>query len=328
MTEREGLSNKINEILLANGCLNDEVSSMIYLVLDEYEITKRTTEIVVPDGTANANIINEFAISKAISGHSPKTVKQYTLALRRFDRMMQMKLVDVKAADIRKYMALRIARDGVNGPGLVNERMYLSAFFSWAVNNEYMLRNPIKQTESIRMQKKQKKAFSPLECEMIRGACTTLREKALVEMLFSTACRVSELVEIKTEEIDGKRVMVHGKGNKYAAVYLDSKARYILETYINNRTDNNPYLFIGRKAGTHLSARSVETIVRKIGERAGVENVHPHRFRRTTATHARNRGMGLEMVSKMLRHESIETTMRYLDISEADLSRDHEKYVG
>ena len=328
MTDRDKLTNSINEILMAHGCLTDEVGSRIYLELDKYEITERSTEVMNIDQTANANIISEFALSKAVSGRSPKTVKQYTLALKRFDRMMQMKLVDVKAADVRKYMALRIARDGVNGPGLVNERTYLSSFFAWAVNNEYMLRNPIRQTEGIKLPKKHKKAFSPLDCEKLRGACTTLREKALVEMLFSTACRVSELAGIKTEEIDGNRVIVHGKGNKYAPVYLDPKAMYIVEAYIGSRTDDNPYLFPGRAAGTHASPRTLERIVSTIGERAGVSDVHPHRFRRTTATQARKRGMGLDMVSKMLRHENVETTMKYLDLTEADLSYEHAKYVG
>lgn len=328
MTDREKLADTINNILLSNGCLTDELGSRIYLELDKYEITERSTEVMNIDGTANVNIIADFALAKAVSGRSPKSIKQYTLALKRFDRMMQMKLVDVKAADIRKYMAIRISMDGVNGPGLANERSYLSAFFEWAVNNEYMLRNPIRQTEGIKLPKKHKKAFSPMECEKIRGACMTLKEKALIEMLFSTACRVSELAEIKTEEIDGNRIIVHGKGNKYSPVYMDPKAMYIVEAYINNRTDNNPFLFPGRAAGTHVSSRTIENMVSRIGERAGVDHVHPHRFRRTTATQARKRGMGLDMVSKMLRHENVETTMKYLDLTEADLSYEHAKYVG
>ena len=327
MTDRERLTNSINEILLANGCLNDGIKSRIYLALEEYEITRRVTEIVLADPLANANVIEEFALSKAVSGRSPKTVKQYVLALKRYDRIMQKKLVETTAADIRKYMAYRIAKDGVHGPGLVNERDYLSAFFEWAVHQEIMVRNPVKQTEKIKLAKVPKRAFTDLECEKIRKACRTARETAAVEVLFSTACRVSELCSIVTSEIDGKRIMICGKGKKYAPVYLDPRAQLAVETYIRERTDNNPYLFPGRAENSPISSRAIEAMLKRIGSAAGVSNVHAHRFRRTAATQALRRGMSIEMVSKYLRHENLATTMIYLDLSESELAQQHARFV-
>lgn len=325
MTDREKLWNSINGVLLEHGCLTDEVKSRIYLALDEYEVTRRTTEIVLADETANENVIRDFALAKAVAGRSQKTIKQYVLALKRFDNVMKKKLIEATADDIRKYMAYRIT-NGLHGAGLVNERDYLSAFYEWAVNEELVVRNPVKQTESIKLAKIPKKAFTEMECEKIRNACRTPREKALIETLFSTACRVSEAASILTSEIDGNRILICGKGKKYATVYIESKAMLAISMYINSRKDDNPYLFPGRKG--HLSARAIEKIVSDIGERAGVPNVHAHRFRRTAATLALRRGMSIEMVSKYLRHENIQTTMLYLDLTERDLAYQHERFVG
>lgn len=327
MTDRERLTNSIYNILLANGCLTDEIRSRIYLALEEYEITHRSTAVVLADPMANANIIEEFALAKAVAGRSPKSVKQYVLALKRYDRIMQKKLLDTTAADIRKYMAYRITKDGLQGRGLVNERDYLSTFFEWAVYQELMTRNPVKQTEKIKLAKIPKKAFTDLECERIRKACRTAREAAMIEVLFSTACRVSEMCGILTSSIDDRRILICGKGKKYGTIYLDSRAQLAVDAYIESRDDDNPYLFPGRNENKPLSTRAAEHIIKEIGKRSGVDNVHAHRFRRTAATQALRRGMSIEMVSKYLRHENLATTMVYLDLSEAELAQQHEKYV-
>ena len=327
MTDREKLINQISGILLAHDCLTDEVQSEIFLALDLYEIRKRSTEIVPADPMDNEAMIRDFAAAKAVAGRSPKSVRQYVLALRRFTRTMPIRLVDTTAADIRKYTAIRLTRDGLQGRGLVNERDYLSAFFEWAVKAEIMARNPVKQVEGIKLAKIPKKAYTDLECEKIRKACETPRETAMVEVLFSTACRVSEMCGILTSSIDDRRILICGKGKKYGTIYLDSRAQLAVDAYIESRDDDNPYLFPGRKAVQAITPRAVERILKEIGKRAGVSNVHAHRFRRTAATMALRRGMPLEMVSKMLRHENLQTTMRYLDLTEEELFYQHQKYV-
>lgn len=327
MTDREKLMTNIKNILLANGCLSDEVEGRIYLALDEYDVTKRVTEIVPADPMDNEAMIRDFAAAKAVAGRSPKSVRQYVLALRRFTRTMPIRLVDTTAADIRKYTAIRLTRDGLQGRGLVNERDYLSTFFEWAVKAEIMVRNPVKQVEAIKLAKVPKKAYTDLECEKLRKACRNLQETAIVETLFSTACRVSELCSILTSSIDNRRILICGKGKKYGTVYLDSKAQLAIDAYIESRDDNSPFLFPGRSEGKPLSSRTVERILKDIGERAGVSNVHAHRFRRTAATMALRRGMSLEMVSKMLRHNNLQTTMKYLDLTEEELFYQHQKYV-
>ena len=327
MTERDKLLNQISGILLSHDCLTDEIQSEIFLALDLYEVTKRSTEIVQADEQSNENLIREFAAAKAVAGRSPKTIRQYVLALKRFTRTVPVRLVDVKAADIRKYTAIRLTRDGLHGQGLINERDYLSSFFEWAVKAEIMVRNPVKQVEAIKLAKVPKKAYTDLECEKLRKACRNLQETAIVETLFSTACRVSELCGILTSSIDNRRILICGKGKKYGTVYLDSKAQLAIDACIESRDDNSPFLFPGRSEGKPLSSRTVERILKDIGKRAGVSNVHAHRFRRTAATMALRRGMPLEMVSKMLRHENLQTTMRYLDLTEEELFYQHQKFV-
>lgn len=327
MTDREQLTNSIYDILIDNGCLTDEIKQRIYIAMDGYEIQSRVTEIVPVDQTDNANVIRQFAIAKAVSGRSPKTIQQYTWALEKFCKRMNKKLIEANANDIRLYSAKRMMQDGISSVTMTNERMYLSSFFDWAVNEELMTRNPVRQTEQLKAVRIPKKAFTELECEKIRSACVTYKEKALVELLFSTACRISEVSNIRTCDIDGKRIMVNGKGNKYAQVYLDSRAQLAIENYINSRTDDNAYLFPGR-SGKGTVKGTLERAIKAIGDRAGVTHVHAHRFRRTAATQALKRGMPIEMVSKYLRHEKIQTTMLYLDISNDELMYQHQKYVG
>lgn len=327
MTDRDDLTNDLFDILLMHGYINEDIKARIVIALDKYEIRQRTTDIVPADEKANANVIRQFAISKAVAGRSKKTIKQYTLAIERFARETGVNVTEATAKSIRHYLAIRMTRDNLSAVSLGNERLYLSSFFDWAVKEELMIRNPALQVETIKAPKIQKKAFTDLECERLRNACITFRDKALVEMLFSTACRISEIAAIKTCDIDGKRIMVCGKGNKYAQVYLDSKAQLAIENFVNARTDNNSYLFPGRGEG-HATKTTLERAIKAIGERAGVDNVHAHRFRRTAATQALKRGMPIEMVSKFLRHEKISTTMLYLDLADDELSYQHQKYVG
>lgn len=328
MTDRERLANDIYDILLVHGCMNDEVRQRIVIAMDQYEIQKRTTDIVVADPNDNANVIRRFMVAKKVSGRSDKTIAQYVGALRKFITVTGKQLLDVTPDDFRAYLAHRMIEGRVKSVTLSNERCFISAFYDWAVASELILRNPIKQVDPVKVAKVPKKAFTEMELEKIRAACRNLREKALVETFLSTACRVSEVAGIRTVDIDGSRIMVCGKGNKIAQVYLSSKAQYAVEAYIESRTDNNPYLFPGRRKNQPCTDASIQRILKTIGSRAGVENVHPHRFRRTAATFALRRGMSLEMVSRMLRHERLQTTMIYLDLDERELMYQHQKYVG
>lgn len=327
-TERERLANELFDILLAQGCLTDEIKQRFVIALDAYEVQQRTTDVAPVNPTDNAALIKRFMVAKAVAGRSQKTIKQYVDGLNKFIRMVNKQLLDVTPDDVRAYLAHRMIDDGIYGATLANERSYVSTFYDWAVGAELLNRNPVRMTDPIKLNKAPKKAFSELELEQLRGACKTLKEKALIEALLSTACRVAELASIRTCDIDGCRIMVQGKGGKYGQVYINSKAAYAIEQYINGRTDNNPFLFPGRTESKPCTNASIQKTLKQIGDRAGVTNVHPHRFRRTAATLALRHGMSIEMVSKMLRHERLQTTMVYLDIDDRELMYQHQKYVG
>ena len=326
MTERDNLANDIYNILMMHNVLNDDIKQRIVITLGQYEVQRRTTDIVPADPDDNENMIRKFMVAKAVAGRSKRTIEQYVRALRKFIGITGVKLLEATSDDFRGYLAHRMIDDGIRGITLTNERCYISTFYDWAVSTELIIRNPIRMVDQIKVPKKPKLAFSELEIEKLRAACRTLKEKAVFETLLSTACRVSELLSIRTCDIDGNRIMVCGKGNKYAQVYLNSKALFAIEAYINSRTDENPYLFPGRKG--EASAACIQKILKQIGDRACVGNVHPHRFRRTAATMALRHGMSIEMVSKMLRHERLQTTMIYLDLDDRELQYQHAKYVG
>ena len=329
----------------------DEVQNTIIIVLSDYKVEKETTELAVYEGDINENLIQKFAIVKRVSGRTDRTIGFYVNTLRFVFRKIQKSCLETTTDDIRLYLAIRETQDNVSKVTLNNELRALSTFYKWLQDDEYIVRNPIVKIEKMKEPKRKKPAFTEMDIEKIRMSCKTKRETAIVEILLSTGCRVTELVNIKIEEIDRDKVIVHGKGNKDRMVYLNAKAVMAIDLYLAERKDDNPYLFpkgiekMILHGGTrknmptwyqepnfidgygHTDKCTIETIIRKIGKRAGVEKVHPHRFRRTCATMALRRGMPIEQVSKMLGHENISTTQIYLDLSEKELEYAHRKYV-
>lgn len=334
-----------------------DLKMRIEMVLQPYEVTKAHTELTVYQGDINERILKKFLAAKIAAGCSTRTVEYYGQSIKQTLETIGKPYTDVTADDIRLYLAIRIHKDGVKKTTADNERRNLSSFYTWLQKEEILLKNPMNKVESIRTTKKKKKAYSLLDLEKIRLGCRNAREKAIVEFLASTWCRVSELLQVKISDIQGEAVEVHGKGDKYRTVYLNARAMLAVNQYMKERSDNNPYLFPGCayssidtqfkdmiqqyglqrhewykvpeliSNGGVPDASIIESVVRQIGKRAGVDNVHPHRFRRTGATMALRQGMPILQVSKMLGHNSLETTQIYLDISDEELQQAHNKYV-
>ena len=322
------------------------------IVLSKYDIKKAETEIVPYEGDVNETILKRFLMAKTARGLSKRTLLYYRNSIKMTLEKIGKPYTEITADDIRLYLALRINKDGISKTCANNERRNLSAFFTWLQKEEILLKNPMAKVEPIKETKKKKKAYTTMELEKIRYACKDEMDRALIEVLISTWCRISEIAEMKISDIDGNKVIVHGKGDKYRTVYLTAKAQLAVKAYLEKRTDDNPLLF---PKGVHVEkikksgikredlcswwtnpeligdgprdTGSLETRVRKIGKTAGVENVHPHRFRRTGATMALRAGMPLMEVSQILGHESVGTTQIYLDIDNQQLESSHEKYV-
>ena len=352
---REELITRIINILSKYNIPIQDLRLDLDIALADFEITSRCTELMVMDESANEAILRRFLAAKLASGRTERTLEYYKNTMRAFFGKVDKNYDQITSDDIRLYIALRIKKDGVSKVTVNNERRNVSAFYQWLQKEEILLRNPMAKVEGIKLQKVKKKAFEEIEMERIRDACRTNRERAIIEVLSSTWCRVSELAQIKLSEINGDEILVHGKGEKDRIVYLNAKAKLALEKYLDEREDINPYLFarakyagdvekfskqIKRKAECewyrkadlvaddgHIDKGTIESIVRSIGKRAGVQNVHPHRFRRTGATYALAQGMPLITVSKLLGHADIGVTQVYLDISDKDLEEAHRKYV-
>ena len=336
-----------------NGEQLQEAKMKIDMLCHDYKIEKASTDLVPYQGDVNEKVLFRFLESKLAMGGSKRTIKYYKDTIRYALQTIGKPYDQVTAEDIRYYLAIRVAKDSVSKTTANNERRNLSSFFGWLQKQEILLKNPMSKVDIIKVTKKKKKAFSQIEIEKIRAGCKTNREKMIVEVLFSTWCRVSELVEIKISDIHDGKCTVHGKGDKYREVYINAKAQVAIEAYLTERKDSNPYLLAktidisnGKRLGMcrkykenwyqypdyvhltdHASIGSIEALVRNLGKRIGVENVHPHRFRRTGATMALRAGMPLLEVSKLLGHESVETTQIYLDITDEELEQAHLKYV-
>ena len=329
-----------------------DVRMRITMALSKYDIKEAVTDIVPYQGDINEQILRQFLIAKVAAGRSKRTINYYRQSISHILATIGKPYTQITANDVRVYLALRVNRDGVTKCCANNERRNLSAFYAWLQKEEILLKNPMNKVEAIKEQKKKKKAFSNMEQEKIRFSCIDAFETALVEFLFSTWCRVTEACEVKISDINENRIVVHGKGDKFREVYLTAKAQLAIKNYLDQRKDDSPYLFpkgvsmiYARKQGLsqkdyHMwwqypefiaqgqrDASGIESTIRKIGKRAGVENCHPHRFRRTGATMALRAGMPIIEVSRLLGHESIDTTQIYLEIEEKQLQATHEKYV-
>lgn len=357
---RDELMNKILCLLAEYDIDTEKLKSRLYMVLAEYEVETRHTEIAVVQEDDITKYLKLFLIGKRVSGRTERTIKYYKSELERFFGEVQKSPLEITSDDIKMYLAIKEVRDGVSKVYQKNITRVLGSFYAWMQREEHITRNPMNKVDEIKTPKKKKEAFTELQIEQIRLAASgDDRLLCIVEILLSTWCRVSELTQIKISEIseDGESIVIHGKGSKDRKCYLNAKARLQIKRYLSQRTDQNEYLFAGsntkpggprtfcvecKKAKQKprdwwkvkelvgdgpIDKGTVEQQIRKLGRRAAVEHVHPHRFRRTGATFALRRGMPIEQVSKLLGHESIETTQIYLDISEQELQRAHEKYV-
>ena len=277
----------------------------------KYDVSESCTELAVCDDS-NERIINTYIASMRLEGRSEKTLKQYYDALTKLLDEIPKNIKDIKTNDIRYHLAHYQSTHKVSNATVNNKRKFLSAFFVWATKEEIIDWNPMLKINSIKEKYVTKKPFSDIELAKIRDVLKNDREKALVEFLLSTGCRVSEVAGLKVEDVnfrDGECV-VCGKGNKERTVYINNKAMYYLERYLPDKMDASRPLFLNGW-GKSMAKGNIEQLMRDIGKRAGVSKVHPHRFRRTMATNAMKRGMPVQYIQVILGHSKLDTTMIY-----------------
>lgn len=332
----------------------ERLRNVLFIELQNCTIDKPDTKIVPYEARENEWYIKKFLVAKKVAGLTEPTLAYYSKTLNRIlCETFEKKITDISSDDMLLYFAKRDIETNVNKVTQDNERRILSSFFNWCRDEEYISKIPISRMSKIKTPKKQKPAFTEMEIEQIRSACVNAKESAVIEVLLSTGCRVSELVNIKADVVGNESTVIFGKGQKDRTVYFNAKSQIALLRYMNERSDKNPFLFPRRASSSppcgkseytkgewyrnpdlvavdgHADKGSIESMVRRIGKRAGLPDgsVYPHKFRRTCATLALRRGMSVVQVSKMLGHASLEVTQVYLDIADDELAQAHKKYV-
>lgn len=304
------------------------IESAVILALAGVKVEKEETALSTEFAQPNDKYLQQFLAIKMIKGLSERTLEQYRREVQVFLDFAQKPVPAIGVNDIRVYLAKKKVRDGCSNTSVDNTRRYLRSFFDTMWREGVIADNPAAKIDEIKKEKKVKKPFSEEEVEAIREACRDERDRALVEVLYSTGCRVSEVAGMNWSGIDGDQITVLGKGSKERTVYLNTKASRALKKYLATRKDDQEALFVGtREPHSRLSAGCLEAIVKQLGRAANVPDCHPHRFRRTAATVALNRGMPIDQVSKMLGHENLSTTQIYAKTDAEDVHHSHKKYL-
>lgn len=325
----------VNDVVYRlNGKLSDDdiekVKNTLYIVLQDYDLSQKCYDVAIPDNDL-PNEAKIYFVSRKIDGLSEKSLKQYKRTVEQFFEIIHKPVLDVKTEDCRLFFYVIQNNSNMSMRSLENQRSYLNAFFSWITDNEYIPRNPCKPIKPFKYEKKKKKELTHMELAKLRKACKNSYERAIIEVLYSTACRVSELVDIRLDDINFNTNEVnirHGKGDKERTTYLNSEATLAIQEYIKGRDYESIFLFENQlKPHGQLCSRTIERRTKDLERRTGIK-LYPHKVRRTTATHLIEKGTPIEEVQLILGHDSIQTTMEYVNVNQEKAKADHQKYLS
>lgn len=328
------MERKIMEVLRRMQTVIDEVKlnelkNVLNMVFAGCELAENTELRVVDRSWAGD--LEDFLMSKALEGKSKETIDRYRYELNRLLSYVNKGVADILPGDISGYMRMYKKIRQVSNQTLKNVRTVYSSFFAWLRDRDRVRKNPMILVEDIKVDQIIKKPFTDEEREKMFRACNSLRDKAMLEFLYSTAVRVSEFTRINRDDIrfGNKTLIVYGKGGKERRVYLNERTHMYLKEYLQSRTDDNPALFVSvRLPYERMTKAGVEDAIRRIGRKAGVKKAHPHRFRRTSITNAINRGMPMQEAMIFAGHAKPETTMRYCTVDHESVQYHHKKYLS
>lgn len=295
-----------------------------------YDIKESERSLVVWNGGLPQEA-KMYLVSMKMKGLSDGTLNNYRLFLDNFFKVIQKPVDSIVSNDIRAYFYFYRQQRTISDRSADKYRQYLLSFFTWCVDNEYIVKNPMKNVEKIKYETKPRENFDHMELEKIRNACHDPRERAIVELLFSTGCRIAELSNLKKSDIDFTNGTVHlfGKGRKHRISFLTAKATLALQDYYATRRDDSESVIVGKYNGRGVKTASIRTTFEAVCARTDVDKLCvPHVMRHTTATLALNAGMPLDQVSKLLGHESISTTQIYAKRDIQEVHSSHQKYIS
>jgi integrase/recombinase XerD len=279
----------------------------------------------------NESILNLFISSKKVEGCSEKSLKYYFSTIDSLLKKLSKKVTEISTNDLRVYLSEYQELKNSSKVTIDNIRRIFSSFFSFLEDEDYILKSPVRRIHKVKTGKIIKEVLSDEEIEVLRDNCKEIRDLTLIEILCSTGIRVGELVKINRKDIDfhERSCIVTGKGNKEREVYFDARTKIHLKHYLETRTDDNEALFVSlSKPHQRLSIGGIENILRKLGQKTQINKVHPHKFRRTLATMAIDKGMPIEQVQKLLGHVKIDTTLHYAMVNQSNVKIAHRKFIS
>ncbi len=302
---------------------------VLQVVLEEYIIEQVLTD-TERQRKDNEELMNSFLSAKKVEGCSEKTLDYYRATLKKMFTRIEKDITAITTNNVRQYLSDFKEKRGSSKVTIDNIRRIFSSFFSWLEDEDFIAKNPVRRIHRVRADSLVKEIISDESLEMLRDSCTEMRDLAMIDMLASTGMRVGELVRMNISDIDfqERQCIVFGKGNKERTVYFNARTKIHLNNYLQSRKDSNPALFVSlSKPFNRLSISGVEKRLRLLGDRINIAKVHPHKFRRTLATTAIDRGMPIEQVQKLLGHVKIDTTLHYAMVGQNNVKNSHRKFI-
>lgn len=311
--------------------LNNVQSQKLQEVLEysfyNYEISSKVEETE----DDSQKLIDAFVYAKRIEGCSEKTLKYYRTTIEAMTEVINKGVRHMQTDDLRAYLTEYQEKHGSSRVTIDNIRRILSSFFSWLEDEDHILKSPVRRIHKVKTATNIKETYTDEELEKMRDNCVELRDLAIVDMLASTGMRIGEMVLLNKVDINfnERECVVFGKGDKERVVYFDARTKIHLQNYINSRSDNDPALFVTLRAPhTRIKIGGIESRLREIGRSLEIEKVHPHKFRRTLATMAIDKGMPIEQLQQLLGHKRIDTTLQYAMVKQSNVKQAHRKYIS
>ena len=327
------IDNLINEIEQAMlNILDNEQLSQLRKVLDyTFRNVSVTEKESLQSESSNATLIDNFIAAKKVEGCSEKSISYYKSTIHNALLKIEKEVVHITTDDLRGYLNDYQSESGASKVTVDNIRRILSSFFSWLEEENYIVKSPVRRIHKVKVGKTVKETYTDEALEQMRDHCSNARDLALIDLLASTGMRVGELVRLNRDDIDyqNRECIVTGKGDKQRKVYFDARTKIHLQKYVNSRTDTNEALFVSLLAPyDRLQISGVEIRLRQLGRELNIPKVHPHKFRRTLATMAIDKGMPIEQVQHLLGHQSLDTTLQYAMVNQNNVKLSHHKFIG
>lgn len=327
------IDNLINEIeqAMLNVLDNEQLSQLRKVLNYTFRNVSVTEKEPLNAEGNNQTLIENFISAKKVEGCSDKSISYYKSTIINALKKIEKEVVHVTTDDLRSYLNDYQAVSGASKVTVDNIRRILSSFFSWLEEENYIIKSPVRRIHKVKVGKTVKETYTDEALEQMRDHCSNARDLALIDLLASTGMRVGELVKLNRSDIDyqNRECIVTGKGDKQRRVYFDARTKIHLQKYVNNRTDSNEALFVSLLAPfNRLQISGVEIRLRQLGRELNIPRVHPHKFRRTLATMAIDKGMPIEQVQHLLGHQSLDTTLQYAMVNQNNVKLSHHRYIG